>query len=198
MKVIGLTGGIGSGKSTVSDILKDNGYTVIDADEISRKVTKDSGEAISAIKAHFGNSVFLDDGSLDRKKLGDIVFNDKNELKILEKITTDVVIKKVNDIVKFFKDEGYDKDIFVDAPLLFECNLEKEFDEIWLVKSPLDLRIKRVISRDNVTEKQVLDRIKNQMSDEEKELKSTYVLDNSSDFDYLKKQVLKLLNEKEI
>lgn len=196
MKVIGLTGGIGSGKSTVSDLLKKRGYTVIDADEISRKETQNGGEAIEDIRLHFGNDVFLSDGSLDRKKLGDIVFNDRNQLKVLEKITTDVVIKKVNDIVKVFKNEGYEKDIFVDAPLLFECSLEKQFDEIWLVKSPIDLRIKRVIERDNVTEKQVLDRIKNQMSDEEKENKSTHVLDNSLNFEYLEKQVLTLLNEK--
>ena len=94
MKVIGLTGGTGSGKSTVAAYLREKGCYIIDADKISRTLTAKGGEALGPIKERFGKEVFSDDGSLDRKKLGSIVFADEKKLRILEEITTNIVIEK--------------------------------------------------------------------------------------------------------
>ena len=189
MKLIGLTGGIGSGKSTVSDILREKGMYVIDADEISREETKSGGSALKPILEHFGERVFNENGSLNRQALADIVFNDKNELKILEKMTTDVVIMKVKERVIDLENKGFNKPVILDAPLLIECGCQNECDEVWLVISPMEMRISRVMNRDNLTKEQILDRINNQLSDEEKMRYATRIIDNSADLDYLNEQI---------
>ena len=120
MKVIGLTGGTGSGKSTVSAYLEEKGCCIIDADKISRKLTEKGGEALGPIRERFGTEVFFEDGSLNRKKLGSIVFNDNQKLKILEEITTDIVIRKTLETVERLKAEGIQNVVVLDAPLLFE------------------------------------------------------------------------------
>ena len=195
MKIIGLTGGIGSGKSAVSSILKEKGLYVLDADELSRNETKSGGSALPFILEEFGPMVFTEDGNLNRQALADIVFNDKEKLNILQKVTTDVVIRKAKELVHGMEKEGYDKPVILDAPLLIECGCQNECDEIWLVISPLETRISRVVLRDNNSEKQVMDRINNQLPDEEKMKYATKVIDNSKDFEWLKMQVDNLTSE---
>lgn len=195
MKIIGLTGGIGSGKSAVSDILKEKGLYVLDADELSRNETKIGGSALPHIREAFGNKVFTEDGNLNRQALADIVFNDKEKLSILQKMTTEVVARKAKELVYEMEKDGYKKPVILDAPLLIECGCQDECDEIWLVVSPLETRISRVISRDNISRKQVMDRINNQLSDEEKMKYATKIIDNSKDFEWLKLQVDNLTKE---
>ena len=193
MKVIGLTGGIGTGKSTVSNILKEKGLYILDADMMSRDMTKPGGEALSEIRKHFSDSCFFEDGSLNRKALSSIVFSDKTKLEELEKITTDAVVKKIKDIIKNLEKEDFSGPVIIDAPLLIECNVHTECDEIWLVTADLKERIKRVVARDNTDEESVLKRINNQLSDEDKKKYATHIIDNSKDLDYLEAQIDKLL-----
>ena len=193
MKVIGLTGGTGSGKSTVSAYLKEKGCYIIDADKISRELTEKGGEALEPIRERFGEEVFLEDGSLDRKKLGSIVFNDNQKLKILEGITTDIVIKKTLEDVKKLKTEGKAGIVVLDAPLLFECGMKDCTDENWLVTCEKEMRIHRLMSRDGLGRKSILDRMANQLSDEEKLLLTDYVIDNSTNLTELYSQIDRLI-----
>ena len=193
MKIIGLTGGIGTGKSTVSDYLKKNGCMIIDADEISRKMTAKGAPALAVIKKTFGDRYVSADGELDRKALGDLVFGDSEKLGILQNIITEKVIDETKCILKTLSDTKYDGIIVLDAPLLYECNMDDIADENWLVKSDNEVRIERVAARDNLTRDQIMARIDNQMSQREKEKRSDYIIDNSGTLDELYKQIDSLL-----
>ncbi len=193
MKIIGLTGGIGTGKSTVSDYLKKNGCMIIDADEISRKMTAKGAPALAVIKKTFGDRYVSADGELDRKALGDLVFGDSEKLGILQSIITEKVIDETKCRLKTLSDTKYDGIIVLDAPLLYECNMDDIADENWLVKSDNEVRIERVAARDNLTRDQIMARIDNQMSQREKEKRSDYIIDNSGTLDELYEQIDSLL-----
>ena len=193
MKIIGLTGGIGTGKSTVSDYLKKNGCMIIDADEISRKMTAKGAPALAVIKKTFGDRYVSADGELDRKALGDLVFGDSEKLGILQNIITEKVIDETKCRLKTLSDTKYEGIIVLDAPLLYECNMDDIADENWLVKSDNEVRIERVAARDNLTRDQIMARIDNQMSQREKEKRSDYIIDNSGTLDELYKQIDSLL-----
>ena len=179
MKVIGLTGGTGSGKSTVAAYLEKKGCIIIDADKISRDLTKPGGEALEPIRRRFGADVFFEDGSLDRKKLGGIVFSDDAKLRSLEEITTDIVIKKILEKVEHLKKNGFNGTVILDAPLLFECGMKDCTDENWLVTCDLENRIQRLIDRDGISRQSILDRMANQLSDEQKRMMADRVIENS-------------------
>lgn len=179
MKVIGLTGGTGSGKSTVAAYLEKKGCIIIDADKISRDLTKPGGEALEPIRRRFGADVFFEDGSLDRKKLGGIVFSDDAKLRSLEEITTDIVIKKILEKVEQLKKNGFNGTVILDAPLLFECGMKDCTDENWLVTCDLENRIQRLIDRDGISRQSILDRMANQLSDEQKRMMADRVIENS-------------------
>ena len=125
MKVIGLTGGIGTGKSTVSSYLREKGCEIIDADLISRKMTSKDSPVLEEIRNAFGKKCFFDDGSLNRKALGDLVFADKTKLSMLQQIITKKVVEEIKRRIFNLKTEGFKGIAVIDAPLLFECGLEK-------------------------------------------------------------------------
>ena len=179
MKVIGLTGGTGSGKSTVATYLENKGCVIIDADEISRELTKPGGEALEPIRRRFGDEVFFENGTLNRKKLGTIVFNDNVKLRSLEAITTDIVVRKVLEKVDHLKNQGFDGIVILDAPLLFECGMKDCTDENWLVTCDLENRIQRLIDRDGISRQSILDRMSNQLSDEHKRMMADRIIENS-------------------
>lgn len=189
MIVIGLTGGIGTGKSTVSDYLRKKGCIILDADDISRKMTEAGMPALSIIKNVFGDEVINSDGSLNRHKLGDIVFNNRDKLQKLQQIITTEVVDNINRNLSQLQSEHCDKIVVIDAPLLFECGMENIADENWLVITEMSVRIKRVKERDNLSEEQIIARINNQMSQEDKEKLSDYVLDNSGSLQQLYEQI---------
>lgn len=189
MIVIGLTGGIGTGKSTVSDYLRKKGCIILDADDISRKMTEAGMPALSIIKNVFGDEVINSDGSLNRHKLGDIVFNNRDKLQKLQQIITTEVVDNINRNLSQLQSEHCDNIVVIDAPLLFECGMENIADENWLVISEMSVRIKRVKERDNLSEEQIIARINNQMSQEDKEKLSDYVLDNSGSLQQLYEQI---------
>lgn len=189
MIVIGLTGGIGTGKSTVSDYLRKKGCIILDADEISRKMTEAGMPALLIIQNVFGDEVINTDGSLNRHKLGDIVFNDKDKLQKLQQIITTEVVDNINRKLSQLQSENCDNIVVIDAPLLFECGMENIADENWLVITDMSIRIKRVKERDNLSEEQIIARINNQMSQEDKEKISDYILDNSGSLQQLYEQI---------
>lgn len=192
MRIIGLTGGIGTGKSTVSNYLKQHEYIVIDADKIAHQITESDSSTLHELVNVFGEDILGKDGTLDRKALGRIAFNDADKKNLLEKIVTN----KVVDIVKANL-ESYDREgkplVILDAPLLFETHMEPLCTEVWTVTSPLDIRISRVSKRDGLTKDEILSRINNQMSDEYKCSKSDIIFKNDKGLDYLFCQVDKAM-----
>ena len=176
-----LTGGIGTGKSTVASFLKLYGYKIIDADEISKQVFEKKKEKI---KKMFGTT--------DRKELRNIVFNNKEKLKMLE----DLILPDVKEEV-LKKAKELEKDnvpYFVDLPLYFEKQNYPEFSRVLVVYAPKDIQIQRVISRDNANEDEVKAILKNQIDIEEKRKKADFIIDNSKDLKHLQKEIEKLLN----
>jgi len=193
MKVIGLTGGIGTGKSTVSQYLREKGCVILDSDEMARNMTEKGNPALEEIRESFGTEYFFEDGSLDRKKLGNLVFNDVTKKEKLEEIITKKVVEENVRIIDNLRNDRFGGIVIVDAPLLFECKINNITDEDWLVTCELETRINRVVSRDNVKREQVIDRINNQMPEEEKKKLATRIIDNSYDLEYLHKQIDEIL-----
>lgn len=178
MKKIAITGGIGSGKSAVTEYVRSLGFTVVDADEISRDFTSKNGKSIPLIRECFGDRFFLQDGSLDRARIRKEIFSDETAKKKYEWCTTRLVISEIDDIIENAEIAGLDV-LFFDIPLLFESGLEDDYDLIWLVTADTSLRVKRVSERDSVSEEQVLRVIDSQLSDDIKRLKAHAVIDNS-------------------
>ncbi|HLR21993.1 MAG TPA: dephospho-CoA kinase [Tissierellaceae bacterium] len=196
-KIIGLTGGIASGKSTVSNILKDKGYKIIDADIIAREIIEINKPAYKDIINFFGDSIINKDKTINREELGNIVFSDSDSLKILNNITHPYIYKSMKEYIKKYCDKNI---LFLDIPLLFEeiDEIKKYsigFDEIWLVYTDEDRQIKRLIKRDNFTRDEAKERIQTQMSMEEKINLSSKVIDNRKDILNLKENVERLLKD---
>ena len=151
---IAVTGGIGSGKSTVTDIIRSYGYTVIDADRMSREMTSSGGSAIPYIREKFGHSFILEDGSLDRAKMRDLVFRDPAMKVLLEKGTTKVVLAEIERIRKD-KERGGEKALFFDIPLLFETGTQDDYDAVWVVAADRDIRAARIMERDGIDQNMI-------------------------------------------
>ena len=190
--IIGLTGGIATGKSTVAKFLKELKITVIDSDKIAHKILT-YRDTIDEIRREFGEIVIDKDGSINRKKLGEIVFDDLNKLKKLESITHHKIFEVINKRIKQNRD---DKIIVLDAPLLFETELDNEVDETWVVYTDKETQIKRLKKRDDLDRKDALKRIKAQMPLKEKIKKADIIIDNTGTKEELKQKIEKLINKR--
>lgn len=144
-RIIGLTGGSGSGKSSVAAALEKVGARVIDCDKIAHENMKKGGVAYDEIVSAFGREILLENGEIDRKKLGGIVFSDKNRLERLNKITHGHICDRVKELVN----EGGAL-IVIDAPLLRQTGLDKLCSEVWVTEAPKDVRIRRIAERDGI------------------------------------------------
>ncbi len=191
--VIGLTGGIGTGKSTVARRLIEKGYPVIDTDIISKEVIERE-EIIIKINEEIGD-VLDYNGKINRKKLGQIVFKDKKKLNVLNSIMHPIILnemrKQINEKSKLHNI------IIVDVPLLFEINIEKEFDLILLVYSTKEIQLKRIMERDNRTKEEALNIINSQMDLELKKKKSDYILKNNNTLKDLYEEIDNVLEKLE-
>ncbi|WP_396187159.1 dephospho-CoA kinase [Flavobacterium sp.] len=174
-KIIGLTGGIGSGKTTVANHFRVAGIPVYIADDEARKIMQ-SDEINAEIKKKFGDTVF-DNGILNREKLSGIVFNDPEKLKLLNAIIHPAVKKHFSSWILNQKNAPY---IIYEAAILFESGSYKDCDIIITVTAPLELRIQRVIQRDKTTRENVLSRINMQWNDEKRIDKSDFVIENDT------------------
>lgn len=174
--MIGLTGGIASGKSTVAKRLSELGAAVFDADAVSREIMNDPG-VIRRIRRAFGRSVFNDDGALDRRKLASVVFASEEKLKKLERITHPFIAELLK--TRAAEAEACGKIVFVDAALLIESGFDRLCSAVWLVTAPMETRILRAMSRDGMTRDEVMARISKQMPDEKKAEYASLVIKNN-------------------
>lgn len=183
------------GKSTVSDYLRKKDIKIIDADDMARKMTAKGSETLQMIAEAFGQDMILPDGNLDRKKLASVVFSDTEKKAVLEELTTKKVAEDIFSMVCTLRKEDTENIAFIDAPLLFECDMDRLCDAVWLVYADEESRITRVMERDEVSRGQVAERINNQMSEEEKRKKSTDIIDNSGGKEELYRQIDALLKK---
>ncbi|MGL5964633.1 MAG: dephospho-CoA kinase [Fusobacteriaceae bacterium] len=189
--IMGLTGGIASGKSTASRILKEIGYKIYDADIIAHEALKQES-CKKKIKKEFGEIVFDKTGEVNRKILREIAFSDKDNLRKLNSIVHPIVIKEFE---KIKENSVSEKIIIFDIPLLFEAKLEYLCDKIVLIYTKREIQIKRVIERDKNSQDLAEKIIDSQESLENKKLKSDYCIENSKNIFELKKELI-LLFEK--
>lgn len=195
MKVIGLTGGIGSGKSTVSAYLKEHGYLILDADQIAHDITKKGSPVLQQIADAFGADMLDEDGNLQRKKLAAVAFSTPENKAVLESLTTDEVVRLISEQVEELRNGKQYDIIFVDAPLLFEAGVDRLTDLVWMVSAEEEIRISRVMNRDQISRADVLQRIANQMDNDEKIRRSQEIIDNSRGKEELYQQVAALLKK---
>ena len=184
MMVIGLTGSIGSGKSTVASMLKNAKIPVIDADDLARQVVTPPSVIVEKIRASFGPQVFNADNTLNRAALGKLVFGNKQALHELEKITHPAIEKLFYQELERLKNKNIPI-VFYVVPLLFEKNLEHRVDKTLLVVAPEETMIKRIQKRDGLSEEEAKVRLLTQMSNEEKMAKADAVLENNGTLDEL-------------
>ena len=149
MQNIAITGGIGTGKSTVTDYLIAKGYTVIDADKMSREMTAAGGKAMPYILEHFGAAYVNEDGSLNRAAMRDLVFRDSHSKEVLEEGTTRVVLEDIA-AIRAREEAAGSSVLFYDIPLLFETGQQDNYDAIWVVTADYDKRAERIMARDGI------------------------------------------------
>ena len=194
MKVIGLAGGSGSGKGEVSKIFLKLGIPSIDADAVYHKITSKKSSCLDALTFEFGKTIIKSDGGLDRRKLSEIVFqseNSESKRMILNQISHKFVLKEIRDILCEYEKNG-ESAVIVDAPLLFESGFDKECDLIISVIAPIETRVRRIVSRDKITEDKALARINAQLSNEELSKRSNYLIFNNGDLVNLENEIQKI------
>jgi dephospho-CoA kinase len=190
--VLGITGGIGSGKSTVSRILQEMGAVVIDADIISRAVVMPGEKALEELTEVFGVGILDGWGQLQRKKLADVVFNDNDKLQKLNGILHKYVAQRINDNVK---EQQLNKTqiIVIDAPIPIKSGFLDLCHRVWTITADRDLRIKRIMERNGMTYDEAVSRIKSQLDEQEYIKIADTVIYNNYDYSHLKEDVLSQL-----
>lgn len=194
--IIGVTGGIATGKTTIMDYARINGFKVIDADEIAHSIYLNGRPAYYEILDEFTDSIIDDKEEIDRKKLGSIVFSDSSKLERLNDITHKYISKEISRQIDEFKKEfhkglnsselglEFEDDellVFVDIPLLFESANDYGFDEKWLIYADKDSQVQRLIKRDELSEEEAYKRIESQMDIEAKKALADKIVDNSKE-----------------
>ena len=190
---VGLTGGIASGKSEAAKHLASIGARCVDADAISHMMTAPGGPLLPQLREAFGDEVFNEDGTLNRRALGDIVFNDPMKRRLLDSVTHPAIQKAMMDDVEKAEEEG-ELIVVLNVPLLFETGMDALCDETWLISLDYDKQLERLMERDDLTKEQAKARIDSQMSLEEKEAHATVIIDNRRSIDKLRNELTSLYN----
>ena len=173
--VVGLTGGIGSGKTEAARYLETLGAARFDADAVSRSLTAPGGAALQAIRERFGDDVFHPDGTLDRRALGDVVFQSAPHRRALEAILHPLVQRRMLEMMDRAAEAGV-RVVILDVPLLFETGMDALCDETWALYAPREMQISRVVARDGLSRAQAEARIDSQMSTEERNARATHAI----------------------
>lgn len=188
MRIFGLTGGIGSGKSIVARMFREEKIPVVDADRISREVTAPGKPAHDEIVRRFGAQILLSDGRINRKKLGAIVFSDPGKRTELESITHPTISEGIRDAVSALASEGHAV-VIVEAALILEKGRQGICEAVIGVRCERRLQVDRIMGRDGISREEALRIVSSQMDPEEKALASDYVIDNSGDLAGTRAQV---------
>ena len=188
MILVGLTGGIGSGKSTVINYFKELGITCYQADDEAKKLMNSDKGLIKKIKNSFGDSIYIN-SKLDRKKLSTIVFTDKQKLELLNSIVHPYVNRHFENYCKGLEDIYIIKEVAI----IFEIGTQNKFDKIILVRAPKEDRVKRIIKRDKCNRQDAINRINNQVADDDKIDQCDFIIDNIN-LEEMSNKVLKIHN----
>lgn len=191
MIVIGLTGGIGTGKSEVARILQALGAVIINADQLGHQAYTPHTEIWDEVVKAFGEGILQPSGEIDRKQLGAIVFADPSQLARLNQIMHPRMARMVSAQIEKLR-EGGESAVVVEAAVLFEAGWDALVDEVWTTESPLDAVVDRLMARNGLDKAEVVKRIKSQMSSEERSARSQVVVDNSRDVATLENTVRSL------
>lgn len=190
MFVIGLTGGIAGGKSTVAAILKDLGAKVIDTDQVAREVVLPGEPAYRDIVAAFGKGIVLPDGQLNRKALGRIVFRDAAARELLNAITHPRIRARVEARLEDLKRTDPGAVVVIEAPLLIEAGMDDMVDAVWVVTAPEGVRLKRLMERDGLSLQEARNRLQAQMEEGERLRYATKIITTGGDFEATRASVL--------
>jgi dephospho-CoA kinase len=189
MLTIGVTGGIGSGKSTVTQFLGELGAPIIDADKVGHAIYAPDGPAYHEVVAAFGRGILAADGTVDRRKLGPVVFADAAALKRLNSIVHPKMFARLREMVEDLRSRGERNPIVVEAAILIEANWQPLFDQIWLVMAAKERVIQRIERDRGLKPAQTEARIRSQLPDEERRKHATLVISNDGTIDQLREKV---------
>ena len=193
MKLIGLTGGIGSGKSTVATLCRERGWRVVDADGIARDVVKPGRPALAELAAAFGEDILLADGSLNRKELARRAFVDKEHTELLNSITHPRIQAETQRQFDEAREEGYDFAVY-DMPLLVDNGLDKDMDYVIVVDVAVEERVRRLVTSRGLEEDDARRRIAAQVTDEVRLAAATHVIDNNGTLEQLRARAAEVMN----
>ena len=190
-KIIGITGGIASGKSTVTNFLRQKGFEVVDADALVHQLQKPGGRLYQILVEHFGEKVLLEDGELNRPLLASLIFSNSEEREWSKETQGKIIREELGSLRDKFSET--EELFFMDIPLLFEQDYASWFDETWLVYVRRDTQLDRLMNRDQLSKESAETRLASQWPLEEKKKFATYILDNNGSREQLLSQVVTLL-----
>ena len=195
VRIIGITGGIASGKSTVTEFLRRQGYQVIDADQVVHELQEPGGRPYQALLSTFGSSILQEDGRLDRPKLGAMIFGNPELLEQSSQIQNQIIREELagrRDLLAETEDI-----FFMDLPLLFELQYEDWFDQIWLVDVTEETQLSRLMSRNALSQEEAEKRIAAQLSLREKRKRADVLIDNNGSLEATRQQIRDALQKLE-
>ena len=194
-KIIGITGGISSGKSTVTNFLRQRGFQVVDADALVHQLQAPGGRLYNILVEHFGNQVLLKNGQLNRPLLASLIFSNPEEQEWSKETQGQVILEEL----AAFKNQLAQTEaiFFMDIPLLFEQGYESWFDEVWLIYLDRETQIERLMNRDKLSLEAAESRLASQWSLDKKKKLATQIIDNSGSLDQLLSQIISLLERGE-
>ncbi len=192
-KVIGLTGGIASGKSTVSELLSVFGFKVVDADKAAREAVKKGSKGLAQVREVFGDEAIDENGEMNRRYMGDLVFNHPEKRLELNAIIHPIVREIMEEEKQEYLKQGYN--VIMDIPLLFENELENTVDEVWVVYTSESIQMDRLMQRNNLSLEDAKARVYSQISIDKKSRMADHVIDNLGDKLELKQNLERLLEE---
>ena len=195
-KIIGITGGISSGKSTVTNFLRQRGFQVVDADALVHQLQAPGGRLYNILVEHFGNQVLLKNGQLNRPLLASLIFSNPEEQEWSKETQGQVILEELAGLKnQLAQTEAI---FFMDIPLLFEQGYESWFDEVWLIYLDRETQIERLMNRDKLSLEAAESRLASQWSLDKKKKLATHIIDNSGSLDQLLSQIISLLERGEL
>ncbi|AOF48910.1 dephospho-CoA kinase [Tetragenococcus halophilus] len=193
--ILGITGSIATGKSTVVNIFKQYGFSVVDADIIAREVVEPNTAGLKKVVETFGSSVLCSDGSLNRKQLGQIIFSDTKKRQALNALLAPFLQEAIIEQIK--RASAVSSLVIADIPLLYEAGYDKYMDQVAVVYIPEDLQVQRLMKRDRITKKEAQKKVASQLSIEEKKKRADIIFDNQESLSSIRQQIFSWLKKRQ-